>query len=82
VDENPDPWTARQLRTARRLDGALSEPRYAIRSVLGLLAFVVATFGLLGRVGHIFWGSIVVIMVIDLGRLAALRLRRGASGPS
>jgi hypothetical protein len=50
--------------------------------VLGLLAVVIATFGLFGRAGHVLWESIILVMVIDLGRLAALRLRRCATRPS
>ena len=57
----------------------MSDWRAAIRSVLGVLAAVVAAFGLFGRVGRVLWESVILVMVIDLARLAAQGMRRGAT---
>jgi hypothetical protein len=79
VDATPGPWSERQLHAARRLDPGMSGGRTGVRTVLGVLAVAVATFGLFGHVGRVLWESMVIIMAIDLGRLVALRLRRGAT---
>jgi hypothetical protein len=79
VYEKPGPWTERQRHAARRTYLAMSDGRAAIRSALGVLAAVVAAFGLFGRAGRVLWESIILVMVIDLARLAARGVRRAAT---